>query len=109
MSSHSPSSSSLGGGGGAFSFTRSFRSRGHVAWSFSQGAMHSRSKMWFLLQGRRTTSGYSSVDIRQLSVLCGGGKVLPSRKGLPHIGQSISGFNDFFGTLSSSKPPTHQP
>ena len=64
MSSHSPSSSSsLGGGGGAFSFTRFFRSRGHVAWSFSHGAMHSRSNMWFLLQGRRTTSGYSSADL----------------------------------------------
>ena len=64
ISSHSPSSSSsLGGGGGAFSFTKSFRSRGHVAWSFSHGAMHSRSKIWFLLQGRRTTRGYSSTYI----------------------------------------------
>ncbi len=64
MSSHSPSSSSsLGGGGGSFSFTRSFRSRGHVACSFSQGAMHSRSNMWFLLHGRRTTNGYSSAKI----------------------------------------------
>ena len=63
ISSHSPSSSSSfgGGGGGAFSFTRSFRSKGHVAWSFSQGAMHSRSNMWFLLQGSRTTRGYSSI------------------------------------------------
>ena len=62
MSSHSPSSSSsLGGGGGSFSFTRSFLSKGHVACSFNQGAMHSRSNMWFLLQGRRTTRGYSSA------------------------------------------------
>ena len=64
MSSHSPSSSSSlgggGGGGGAFSLTRSFLSSGHVACSFSQGAIHSRSNMWFLLHGRRTTSGYSS-------------------------------------------------
>ena len=62
MSSHSPSSSSsLGGGGGSFSFTRSFLSSGHVACSFNQGAMHSRSNMWFLLHGRRTTRGYSSA------------------------------------------------
>ena len=62
MSSHSPSSSSsLGGAGGSFSFTRSFLSRGHVACSFSQGPMHSRSNMWFLLHGRRTTRGYSSA------------------------------------------------
>ena len=65
MSSHSSSSSSssldrAGGGGGAFSLTRSFLSSGHVACSFSQGAIHSRSNMWFLLHGRRTTSGYSS-------------------------------------------------
>ena len=62
MSSHSPSSSSsLGGGGGSFSFTKSFLSSGHVACSFSHGAMHSRSNMWFLLHGRRTTRGHSSA------------------------------------------------
>lgn len=69
MSSHSSSSSSPSprggggiGGGGFFSCTRSFRSSGHVACSFSQGAMHSRSNRWFLLQGKRTTRGYSSVS-----------------------------------------------
>ena len=75
MSSHSPSSSSSlgggGGGGGAFSLTRSFLSSGHVACSFSQGAIHSRSNMWFLLHGRRTTSGYSSGR----TVLAGGESV----------------------------------
>lgn len=110
MSSHSPSSSSPvgggGGGGGAFSLTRSFLSSGHVACSFSQGAIHSRSNMWFLLHGRRTTSGYSSGR----TVLAGGGSRWwglmggdsPSRKGLLQIGQSIDGFRSLFGTRSSS-------
>ena len=94
-----------GGGGGAFSLTRSFLSSGHVACSFSQGAMHSKSNMWFLLHGRRTTRGYSSGRI----VLAGGKRWWemmksdsPSRKGLLQIGQSIVGFRSLFGTRSSS-------
>ena len=109
MSSHSPSSSSSlgggGGGGGAFSLTRSLLSSGHVACSFSQGAIHSKSNMWFLLHGRRTTRGYSSGRI----VLAGGNRWWdmmesdsPSRKELLQIGQSIAGFRSLFGTRSSS-------
>ena len=88
ISSHSSSSSFstafLTSSRFAFSFSsKSFRSSGHVGCSFSHGVMHSKSKMWLLWHGTRTTRGY-----------------LSSRKGLPQIGQESLGFNDFFGMRS---------
>jgi len=101
MSSYSPSSSSVGGGGGAFFLTSVCRSRGHVGFSFSHGCMHSRSKIWSLWHGNRTTRGCESNERQR----CGFRECfvpsLPSRKALEQIGQLISGFKLFFGTRSS--------
>lgn len=108
ISSYSSSSSSAGAGG-CFFLRSSFRSRGQVELSLSQGRMQSRSNRWSLWQGSRTTSGYSSAKVRISQTLaypsfyhqlyCPN---LPSRNGFTQIGHVSVGFNDFFGTRSSS-------
>ena len=58
--------------------------------------------MWFLLQGRRTTRGYSSEILVSANAPERMERTIPSRKGLPQIGQSIDGFRILLGTRSSS-------
>lgn len=93
--------------------------------------MHSRSNRWFLLQGKRTTRGYSSVSGGLVRwVFFGfiqrkrggdwgwkghegglgiegdwgnGVGDLPSRKGLLQMGQSMDGLRSLLGTRSSSE------
>lgn len=72
----------------------------------SHGAIHSRSKMWSLWHGSRTTSGNLSTaccEMLDIRAFCSAPRInLPSKNGLPQMGQESVCLRDFFGTRSSS-------